>query len=71
MRYISLNNKVVEKLGGLSPEIYFYHMPVALLLHETIDNNVIYCVIVFILSIVLAVLINPVNKKVYKMIKGV
>lgn len=70
VKYLNLNITLLKYAGRISPEIYFYHMPVALLLSQVLKNPVVYAIVVIGTSIGIAALVNPLNRKVQILIKG-
>lgn len=69
IRYLDINNKLLNILCRISPEIYFYHMPIALLYSQILKNTTIYVILVIVTSLFVALLLNPVNRSVRKLIK--
>ncbi|MBE5924468.1 MAG: acyltransferase [Lachnospiraceae bacterium] len=70
IRYLRLDLKILKLLSSTSPELYFYHMPIALILSFIFENAYIYMALVIVSSYVVAFIIHPINTKVQKTIKG-
>ena len=70
VRYLNVNNMLMRYLSRISPEIYFYHMPIALLFSFILKNSIIYAIVVIVASVGVAALVNPLNQRVQKLIKG-
>jgi membrane protein len=69
IRYIDVNDKFSRYLSKISPEIYFYHMPIALLLSQTIKDQMVFSAVVVVLTFLIAPLINIVDQQVHTKIK--
>lgn len=70
VKCLNLNNMLMRYISRISPEIYFYHMPIALLCSQVLKNTIVYAIVVMTVSLGVAALVNPVNRKVQKLIKG-
>ncbi len=68
--YLNLSARVNECFCRLSPEIYFYHMPVALVLSRLVTDPYKFTAAVIAASLLLAVIFNVVDNKVNKFWKG-
>ncbi len=63
---IKIDLKINDFLCRISPELYFYHMPVALLFSRVIENPYIYAIVVIIISFILAVIFNIIDRRISK-----
>lgn len=70
VKCVNLNNVIMKYLSKISPEIYFYHMPIALLCSQVLKNNTVYAIVVIVASVSVAALVNPLNRKMQILIKG-
>lgn len=71
IKYLDMQSRWLKIMSRISPEIYFYHMPIALLCDLVLKNTIVYVIVVIVSSLSIAVLINPINRKVQKLLKGV
>lgn len=71
IRFLDIDVKMMRYLSTISPEIYFYHMPIALILSHIVKNKTLYMFIVIISSIMISIIIHPINQRIQKIIKGV
>ena len=55
-----------DYLCRISPELYFYHIPMTMLLHYVISNPYLYMIIVCITSFMLAGIMHLINQKVHQ-----
>ena len=62
--YMKINVKINDYLCRISPELYFYHMPIALIFSKVTLSSYAYMGIVIVLSIFFAILFNLINNKV-------
>lgn len=69
VQYINFIDAFFKYLSRISPEIYFYHMPLTMVLAWTIKNPYIYLGIVFCLTIVVARIMNIVNVNIRKIVQ--
>lgn len=61
-----LNCRLNNYLCKISPEIYFFHLPLILLFHFVIHNPFIYATTVTLISVISSVIFNPLNHKMTK-----
>ena len=57
-RYIKIDNGINRYICKMSPELYFYHMPIAVLFSKVITDPYIYMLLVIAVSFVMAVVFN-------------
>lgn len=69
MPYINIIDKFNKFISKISPEIYFYHMPIALLLSQIIRDAWVYFTIVVALSFIVAIIMNYIDYKVQTIMK--
>ena len=63
--YVDLNSKMNGRLCRISPELFFYHMPAALLLSRKIQNPYAYAGVVIAVSLILAMIFHFVDDTVH------
>jgi peptidoglycan/LPS O-acetylase OafA/YrhL len=69
--YVNIENKINNYLCTISPELYFYHMPLALILSKIINNPYKYMIVVIVLSMIFAIIFNYLDRKVDKFWKDI
>ena len=69
LQYWNPVDSVSKWLSKISPELYFYHMPIALIFSKLSMNVTLYVVSVIITSTVVAVVFNIIDKWVQKRLK--
>lgn len=69
MQYVDLNDRVNRYLSKISPEIYFYHMPVALLCSNVIENVYVYAAVVIGATMIIAPVFHNLNGHVQNRIR--
>lgn len=62
IRYIDIKNVFWGYFSRISPEIYFYHMPIAVLLSQIIEDKVKLTVLITVLTLLSASVISKVNR---------
>lgn len=62
IRYVDVKDKFSGYMSKISPEVYFYHMPLALLLSQVIENSILFAVSVTVITFLIAPVINRLNK---------
>lgn len=70
IRYMDVKDAVSKYLSKISPEIYFYHMPIALLLSRIIENSLVFALSVTVATFIIAPIINLWDKWLNKKIKA-
>lgn len=60
--FFKFDSKLNRYLCKVSPEIYFYHIPITLLLSAVINNKVIYFVVVIMATFIVVPVFNYINK---------
>lgn len=69
IRMINTKYEVLNYLSKISPELYFYHMPIALIFSWFIKSVWIYALIVTVISFIVAIAMTFIDAKVKKMIR--
>ncbi len=69
IRMINTDYSLLRSISSISPELYFYHMPIALLLSYILNDSYVYMTVVIIISFLVAIVIHPVNNKIQIIIK--
>lgn len=71
VKNLDTDDKVLKYFSRISPEIYFYHMPICELLSQILKNSLIYAIVVIIASLGIAAIMNPLNGKIQKALKRI
>lgn len=61
IKYVKTEGRLLKFLGRISPELYFYHIPITLLLSQVISSRGFYLAAVLILTFVISVPVNKMN----------
>ena len=64
IRYINTCDRVNQCLSRISPELYFYHIPITMLLSNVIKNKFLYVLAAVGLTFLIAPIMNILNKKI-------
>lgn len=69
IRYIDTCDRINKYFSAISPEIYFYHIPVTMILSSVVQNKWLYVLITVGLTFLIAPVMNFFNRKVQKRLK--
>ena len=64
--YVSIRCRVIDTLSRVSPEIYFFHIPITLVLSYVISHPYVYLLVDSAVSLAVAFAVHPVNRWINK-----